>query len=136
MKTSHDVLSWIIESCKPKAIWCAGQFEEYCPPGFESRSLTRVLRCPPMVQRVLQHTSNELGVVGEQTKGQGLRKYNQSYVPSRFVLVNGRSTLRASLSGSFLQTLPDLVTPLKGLSLSPCICPATQSAPSERFGYR
>ena len=28
-------------------------------------------------------------------------------------------TLRASLSGTFLQTLPDLVTPLKGHSLSP-----------------
>ena len=39
-------------------------------------------------------------------------------------------TLRSSLSGTFLQTLPDLVTPLKGHSL-----PATRSAPSERFGY-
>ena len=28
-------------------------------------------------------------------------------------------TLRASLSGTFLQTLPDLCTPLKGHSLSP-----------------
>ena len=41
-------------------------------------------------------------------------------------------TLRASLSGTFLQTLPDLVTPLKGHSLSPRSCPATRSAPSER----
>ena len=31
-------------------------------------------------------------------------------------------TLRASLSGTFLQTLPDLVTPLKGHSLSPRSC--------------
>ena len=46
------------------------------------------------------------------------------------------STLRASLSGTLLQTLPDLVTPLKGHSLSPRSCPATRSAPSEsRFGY-
>ena len=30
----------------------------------------------------------------------------------------GAITLRASLSGTFLQTLPDLVTPLKGHSLS------------------
>ena len=45
------------------------------------------------------------------------------------------TTLRASLSGTFLQTLPDLVTPLKGHSLSPRSCPATRSAPSERFGY-
>ena len=40
-----------------------------------------------------------------------------------------------SLSGTFLQTLPHLVTPLKGYSLSPRSCPATRSAPSERFGY-
>ena len=44
-------------------------------------------------------------------------------------------TLWASLSGTFFQTLPDLVTPLKGHSLSPHSCPATQSAPSKRFGY-
>ena len=44
-------------------------------------------------------------------------------------------TLRASLSGTFLQTLPDLVTPLKGYSLSPRCCPVMRSAPSERFGY-
>ena len=45
------------------------------------------------------------------------------------------TTLRASLSGTFLHTLPDLVTPLKGHSLSPRSCPVTRSAPSERFGY-
>ena len=44
-------------------------------------------------------------------------------------------TPRASLSGTLLQTLPDLVTLLKGYSLSPRCCPATRSAPSERFGY-
>ena len=47
----------------------------------------------------------------------------------------GWATLRASLSGTFLQTLPDLVTPLKGHSESPRSCPPTRSAPSERFGY-
>jgi len=52
------------------------------------------------------------------------------------VAMTVRGTLRASLSGTFLQTLPDLVTPLKGHSLSPRSCPATRSAPSERFGYR
>ena len=52
----------------------------------------------------------------------------------RFVTLG--PTLRASLSGTFLQTLPDLVTPLKGHSLSPRgSCPATRSAPSERFRY-
>ena len=45
------------------------------------------------------------------------------------------TTLRASLSGTFLQTLPDLVTTLKGHFLSPCCCPPTRSAPSKRFGY-
>ena len=40
-------------------------------------------------------------------------------------------TLRASLSGTFLQTLRDLVTPLKGRSSSPRSCPATRLAPSE-----
>ena len=44
-------------------------------------------------------------------------------------------TLPALLSGTSLQTLSDLVTPLKGHSLSPGICPPTQSAPSKRFGY-
>ena len=42
-----------------------------------------------------------------------------------------RATLRASLSGTLLRTLPDLVTPLKGYSLSPRSCPATRSAPSK-----
>ena len=50
-------------------------------------------------------------------------------------LVCVHHTLRASLSGTFLQALPDLVTPLKGHSLSPRSCPATRSAPSERFRY-
>ena len=45
-------------------------------------------------------------------------------------------TLRAPLSGTFLQTLPDLVTPLKGHSLSSRSCPPTWSAAlSVRFGY-
>ena len=43
-------------------------------------------------------------------------------------------TLRASISGTLLQTLLELVTPLKGHSLSPRGCPLTLSAPSERFG--
>ena len=42
-------------------------------------------------------------------------------------------TLRASLSGTFFQTLPDLVTLLKGHSLFPRSCPPTRSAPSEMF---
>ena len=35
----------------------------------------------------------------------------------------------------FGASLPDLVSPLKGHSLFPRSCPATRSAPSERFGY-
>ena len=42
-------------------------------------------------------------------------------------------TLRASLSGTFLQTLPDLITPQKGHRRRSC--PPTRSAPSERFGF-
>ena len=34
-----------------------------------------------------------------------------------------QATLRASLSGTFLQTLAELVAPLKGHSLSPRSCP-------------
>ena len=48
---------------------------------------------------------------------------------------NPHSTLWALLSGTFLQTLPDLVTPLKGHSLSLHNCPVTWSAPSKMFGY-
>ena len=51
------------------------------------------------------------------------------------IIFTTSTTLRTSLSGTFLQTLPDLVTPLKGHSLFPRSCPATRSAPSERFGY-
>ena len=43
-------------------------------------------------------------------------------------------TLRAPLSGTFLQTPPDLVTPLKGHSLSPRSCPPTRSAPLKGLG--
>ena len=50
-------------------------------------------------------------------------------------VVKCKPTLRASLSGTLLRTLPELLTPLKGHSLSPCSCPPMWSAPSERFGY-
>ena len=42
------------------------------------------------------------------------------------------ASLRASHSGTFLQTLPEMATPLKGHSLSPRGCPPTLSAPSEK----
>ena len=85
------------------------------------------------------------------------------YVAFTCVVLMLALTLLASLSGTFLQTLPDLVTPLKGHSTlrtplsgtclllkevcrkplfgvwghssSPRSCPATRPAPSERFGY-
>ena len=53
----------------------------------------------------------------------------RAYLPLHLYRVT--PTLRAPLSGTFLQTLPDLVTPLKGHSLSPRSCPATRSAPSK-----
>ena len=43
--------------------------------------------------------------------------------------------LWALLSGTFFRTLPDLVTPLKGHSLSPHSFPLMQLVPPERFGY-
>ena len=47
----------------------------------------------------------------------------------------GRGGPQNHTPSTLLQTLPDLVTPLKGHSLSPRSCPPTRSAPSERFGY-
>ena len=47
--------------------------------------------------------------------------------------VSSRPILQASLSGTFLQTLPELVTSLKRHSLSLRICPLTLSAPSKRY---
>ena len=44
-----------------------------------------------------------------------------------FFTVNFQCTLQASLSGTFLQTLPELVTPLKGHSLSSRSCPPVPS---------
>ena len=48
---------------------------------------------------------------------------------------SGQGTLRASLSDTFLQTLPDLVTPLKGHSLSPRSCPPTRKTTNESAKY-
>ena len=42
--------------------------------------------------------------------------------------------LQASLSGTFLQTLPKFIMPMKGHSLSLSSCPPTLSAHSTRFG--
>ena len=53
--------------------------------------------------------------------------------PPRYAM--GVCTLWSSLSGTFLQTLPELVMPLKGHSLSPCSCPPVWPAPCEHFGY-
>ena len=61
-------------------------------------------------------------------------RWGKAHSEHRFLAPS--STLRAPLSGTFLWTLPDLVTPLKRHSLSPRSCPPTRSAPSERFGYQ
>ena len=58
----------------------------------------------------------------------------ESLLRTEFVFLEVVVALRASLSGTFLQTLPQLVTPLKERSLSPRSCPPTLSAPSEMFG--
>ena len=57
---------------------------------------------------------------------------------SSLILISARliiDTHLASLSSTFLQTLPELVMPLKGHSLSPCELSLMLSAPSESFGY-
>ena len=55
--------------------------------------------------------------------------------PSDITTINmSQFTLRASLSSTFLQTLLDLVTSLKGHYLSRRSCPPAWSALSERFG--
>lgn len=43
----------VIDSAFPGCfIWCAGLYSN-TPPGFSQKDLTRVLRCPPLVQKVL-----------------------------------------------------------------------------------
>ena len=49
-------------------------------------------------------------------------------------LVTVTLALQALLSSTFLQTLPDLVTPLKGHSLSPCSCPPKEGCRKPVFG--
>ena len=61
--------------------------------------------------------------------------HGANYCSDRFSSRTFRPTLHASPSGTFLLTLPELVTPLKGNTLSLRICPPTRSAPCERFGY-
>ena len=77
-----------------------------------------------------------LALMGNQLFNNSYSSYLLFFILSLTCLVcTARATLRASLSGTFLQTLPDLVTPLKGHSLSPHSCPLTWSVPSARFGY-
>ena len=49
---------------------------------------------------------------------------------SDYMSWSNRPTLQALLSGTLLQTLPDLITPLKGHSLFPRGCRLTRSEPS------
>ena len=74
-------------------------------------------------------------MIGHRLAGHRSRNWKLGYRTGNQLTVMWRVTLRASLSSIFLQTLPDLVTPLKGHSLSPCSCPPTRSVPSKRFGY-
>lgn len=60
-RSSHSTIDWLIDNRKPEFVWCAGQFSDFCPKGFEERTLNLILRCTPMVQRVLQNTFDELG---------------------------------------------------------------------------
>ena len=70
--------------------------------------------------------------VGEPSERPGGAHYYGLFRAHRYSLeLNMQCTLRASLSGTFLLTLPDL----EGHSLSPRSYPPTRSAPSERFWY-
>ena len=90
------------------------------PKSFESRrNSTRCWTCPVFTRYVASKLFRVYSLCGFQT----------------FRKLYGGGTLRASLSGTFLQTLPEVVPPLTGHSLSPRSCPPTLVAPSERFGY-
>ena len=108
--------------------------------GFRVISVAVVVRDPDLIAR--QFHSAPVSIVG--WPWCSVQTVQRSELVCRLSYAVGRdshtrhihsATLRASLSGTFLQTLPDFVTPLKGHSLSPRSCPATRSAPSERFWY-
>ena len=112
-------------------------------------SLT-VLRWPCVVDRTLKSSycysvpQSALQLITNIGKGANL---DQQYFKRQVIFIfifykasftgreGGWGTLRASLSGTLLQTLPDLVTPLKGYSLCPHSCPEMRLALSERFRY-
>ena len=83
------------------------------------------------------HGDKECPFSGVTKSGRVWRKVLESDAVAGTAMLGvlGGRTLRAPLSGAFLQTLPQLVTPLNGHSLSPRSCPPMLSAPSERFGY-
>lgn len=62
-QTSWNIISWLLKHCNPKSLWCAGQYGEDPPPTFEKHLLKQIIRCPPMVQRVLKRAEPELGNV-------------------------------------------------------------------------
>ena len=65
---------------------------------------------------------------------QNLNTGGEDEINARAPQWTAQTTLRASLFGTFLLTLPDLVMPLKGHSLSTRSCPATWSVPSKTLG--
>ena len=116
---------------------CAAAAWNFVGPIVVSYAVTNGVSCD--VARLLSGSNESVGFsCGQKFMGRQwryeptLRRVRRSSWRSSS---RGCSTLQASLSGTFLQTLPDLVTPLKGHHLSPCSCPPTRSAPSERFGY-
>ena len=67
--------------------------------------------------------------------GSAMLKPAKSLIGAEIIGVPVSITPRASHSGTYLQTLPELATALKGHSLSPRSCPPMLSPPSERFEY-
>ena len=137
-------------------MWCSNS-SEFVPKSFESRriffffftwgecvSCLRACSGARFLPQSYQYSNLSEGAdrVGGQLRGDkecpfsGVtksgrvwRKVQESDARSVSPDVNLSGKLRAPLSGTFLQTLPDFVTPLKGHSLSPRSCPATRSAP-------
>ena len=49
---------------KDVRVWAAGIYPSCAPRGFVSRVLRRCVRCPPTVQRVLEHVEKDISVSG------------------------------------------------------------------------
>ena len=95
----------------------------------------------PIYNRLAPVPIREWRLLGLDVKKEKKKERKNRRSVSRLVWGRGlfglrhETILRASFSGTFRQTPPELIAPLKGHSLSPRTCPPTRSAPSERLRY-